>query len=507
MGGPHPGPGEGRYGIEARDQRCPRCGYAFSPGGRYCEGCGAALADSSTEEVGDSDRRERDLAIVAGVCDRGLRHATNEDAMGMAVVGTTMIAVVCDGVSSTPGSDRASKAAAETATAVLADTVRRHTEAAARLTAGAVGVGGGGAGPGLGGVAAAGGAGAGAGGHGGLAAAGRPETTGEFGRGPLGDAGGGAGVSEPSRFIATRQPDYRRAGYSASNDGLSYLAPPDEVAAEARLERFGYGGDPRDADPRDADPRDVDPRDVDPRDVDPRDVDPRDLDPLGLSPHRAGDGAGEDLELPTAPSRYGPGAFTPAHAERALHAATVAAQAAVARVPAVDGRIAPSCTLAAAVVTRNPDDTATVTVGWVGDSRVYVLGPEWCERLTTDDTWAVEAARAGLIPASAVETDRRAHTLTRWLGADAELDNIAPHVAVYPVRTPVTVLVCTDGLWNYVSRADEMAGVVDQLAADAPALDVSRHLTEHAIRRGGHDNVTVVTVRFSEWPAEDRERG
>jgi serine/threonine protein phosphatase PrpC len=449
MGDHHPDPGEGRYRIEPRDQRCPRCGYAFSPEAQYCEGCGALLADASSEEVGDSDHRERDLKIVAGVCDRGLRHATNEDAMGMAVVGTTMIAVVCDGVSSTPGSDRASRAAARTATAVLADTVRRHTEAAQRLGAGS-------GGPSPGGAA---------------------ETTGEYGRGALGETARTAPASEPSRFIATRQPGYHRSGYSASNDGLSYLAPPDEVAAEARLERFGYDhpGDHDHGQPDDL---------------------------LGVDHLRAADGRGEELELPTAPSRYGPGAFTPAHAERALHAATVAAQAAVARVPAVDGRIAPSCTLAAAIVTRNPDDTATVTVGWVGDSRVYVLGPEWCERLTTDDTWAVEAARAGLIPASAVETDRRAHTLTRWLGADAEVDNIAPHVAVYPVRTPVTVLVCTDGLWNYVSRADEMAGVVDQLEPGAPAIDVARHLTEHALRRGGHDNVTVVAVRFDEWPAE-----
>jgi PPM family protein phosphatase len=471
MGDRHPDPGEGRYRIEPRDQRCPRCGYAFSPEGQFCEGCGALLSDGSSEEVGDTDHRERDLNIVAGVCDRGLRHATNEDAMGMAIVGTTMIAVVCDGVSSTPGSDRASIAAARTATAVLADTVRRHTEAAQRMGADASG-GGGGAGGG--------------------------DSTGEFGRGVLGETARTAPASEPSRFIATRQPDYHRSGYSASNDGLAYLAPPDEVAAEARLERFGY--DERRRDPR----HDFHHDDHDHGQPD----DPLGIDQLRGGDERGGDGrggderGGDELELPTAPSRYGTGAFTPAHAERALHAATVAAQAAVARVPAVDGRIAPSCTLAAAIVTRNPDGTATVTVGWVGDSRVYVLGPEWCERLTTDDTWAVEAARAGLIPASAVETDRRAHTLTRWLGADAEADNIAPHVAVYPVRTPVTVLVCTDGLWNYVSRADEMAGVVDQLQPAAPAIDVARHLTNHALRRGGHDNVTVVAVRFDEWPPE-----
>jgi serine/threonine protein phosphatase PrpC len=134
-----------------------------------------------------------------------------------------------------------------------------------------------------------------------------------------------------------------------------------------------------------------------------------------------------------------------------------------------------------------------VTIGWVGDSRVYLLGPRWSERLSADDTWAAEAARAGLIPASEAETHRRAHTLTRWLGGDAE--DVAPHTAVFPIEAPATILVCSDGLWNYASRPDVMAAIVNQLPPDASAVEVGRHLIEFAIDQGGHDNITVITAR------------
>lgn len=56
---------------------------------------------------------------VAGCSDCGLRHATNQDAMSLAVrqgPGLAAVLVVADGVSSTPGAEEASLIAAETAT-------------------------------------------------------------------------------------------------------------------------------------------------------------------------------------------------------------------------------------------------------------------------------------------------------------------------------------------------------------------------------------------------------
>jgi serine/threonine protein phosphatase PrpC len=162
-----------------------------------------------------------------------------------------------------------------------------------------------------------------------------------------------------------------------------------------------------------------------------------------------------------------------------------------------DGRPVPSCTFAAAVVTAEADGTITLTAGWVGDSRIYLFGPRWCERVSDDDTWAAEAARAGIIPAADAETHRRAHTLTRWLGGDA--GDVTPHIRVHRLELPANVIVCSDGLWNYASRPDVLAGIAAQVPSGAPAVELARHLTAFAVDSGGHDNITVVAARVDDF--------
>jgi serine/threonine protein phosphatase PrpC len=69
------------------------------------------------------DHQEVDLGLLAGVTDRGLRHHRNEDAMELAVAqtgdGPVIVAVVCDGVSTSTRPDEASLAAAQAAEQVL----------------------------------------------------------------------------------------------------------------------------------------------------------------------------------------------------------------------------------------------------------------------------------------------------------------------------------------------------------------------------------------------------
>jgi PPM family protein phosphatase len=76
------------------------------------------------------DHTEVDLGAAAGVSDRGLRHLRNEDAMALASQqtpdGLVVVAVVCDGVSSSPRGDEAAQAAAEAALPVLLAAVRTH---------------------------------------------------------------------------------------------------------------------------------------------------------------------------------------------------------------------------------------------------------------------------------------------------------------------------------------------------------------------------------------------
>ena len=72
--------------------------------------------------------RRSTSGLVAGVTDRGLRHHRNEDAMALATAdtpaGPAVVAVVCDGVSTSARPDEASLAAARAAARVLLTAVR-----------------------------------------------------------------------------------------------------------------------------------------------------------------------------------------------------------------------------------------------------------------------------------------------------------------------------------------------------------------------------------------------
>jgi serine/threonine protein phosphatase PrpC len=131
---------------------CPSCGRLLEPQDKFCEACGARLAQPAPNNSNGSngsvrqiaagcpfcsspnvsadgycescgrrlpskrDSTEFDLGLVAGVSDRGLRHRRNEDAMALAATelntGPAAVAVVCDGVSGSPNADAAARAAA-----------------------------------------------------------------------------------------------------------------------------------------------------------------------------------------------------------------------------------------------------------------------------------------------------------------------------------------------------------------------------------------------------------
>jgi PPM family protein phosphatase len=144
---------------------------------------------------------------------------------------------------------------------------------------------------------------------------------------------------------------------------------------------------------------------------------------------------------------------------------------------------APSCTLVAAVVT--PEE---ITVAWIGDSRAYWIGATPA-KLTTDDTFAAQLVAAGLSEADAL-ANVNAHALARWVGADA--DEGPPNLTSLKPDGPGTLVLCSDGLWNYLPEAGELAAKVPP----GQPLAVASELTSIALEFGGHDNVTVVVVPF-----------
>jgi serine/threonine protein phosphatase PrpC len=211
-------------------------------------------------------------------------------------------------------------------------------------------------------------------------------------------------------------------------------------------------------------------------------------------PHEASETAAEvAAEALVAALRAGDG---PAAAT--LEAIRVAGKA-VAELAGADGtgRGAPACTLVSAVVRGD-----AVTVGWVGDSRAYWIPRTRTEsapplRLTEDDSWLAQVLAEGMLTPTQAAADRRAHAITAWLGKDAT--EVDPHVVTIEPESQGVVVICTDGLWNYLDNVEDLVAALPADALEAP-LDAARRLVEIALQSGGQDNITVAVLPFIAHP-------
>ena len=160
---------------------------------------------------------------------------------------------------------------------------------------------------------------------------------------------------------------------------------------------------------------------------------------------------------------------------------------------------APSCTIVAAVW-----DGSMITVGWSGDSRAYWIGSDGVLQLTSDHSWAQSQVDAGLAERDTALADPRAHAITRWLGPDAPTD--PPPIATYQPHRAGRLVVCSDGLWNYLQSAEDLTRCAAPGLRGQLPIDVARSLTSLALERGGHDNITVAVIDVSPAPLPDNDQ-
>jgi PPM family protein phosphatase len=156
--------------------------------------------------------------------------------------------------------------------------------------------------------------------------------------------------------------------------------------------------------------------------------------------------------------------------------------------PTVPGT-APSCTYVSAVV-----GPASVTVGWVGDSRIYWLADgDDSDLLTIDDTVATELVAEGMPEAEALAV-HQAHALSKWIGADA--GDVEPRVTTLEPAGPGAVLLCSDGLWNYLPEPEALRDALPGAPSETELIPAAAELTRQALELGGHDNITTVLVPY-----------
>jgi serine/threonine protein phosphatase PrpC len=151
-----------------------------------------------------------------------------------------------------------------------------------------------------------------------------------------------------------------------------------------------------------------------------------------------------------------------------------------------------------------------VTLCWLGDSRAYWLAQPASEsrQLTHDDSVAGGMIAAGLADQATAMASPHAHVLTRWLGGDAadlaDDPDRAPHVERFSPPGLGVLMVCSDGLWNYLPEAADLAALAMPEALTDPH-GAAVHLVQFAIDAGGADNITVVLIPYPRPYAQDSE--
>lgn len=128
-------------------------------------------------------------------------------------------------------------------------------------------------------------------------------------------------------------------------------------------------------------------------------------------------------------------------------------------------------------------------IAHVGDSRAYLYRDGKVQQLTFDHSWVAEQVRAGFLTEQEARESRFRHIITRSVGfeRDVQVDG-----SVTPVRVGDCLILCSDGLSNFVEEADLIEVLSRQLYRDVPQV-----LVDLANARGGDDNITVVLIHIA----------
>lgn len=137
-------------------------------------------------------------------------------------------------------------------------------------------------------------------------------------------------------------------------------------------------------------------------------------------------------------------------------------------------------TVVAAIAT---DDFTTIA--HLGDSRAYIVG-EQITQITRDHSVVQSLVESGKLTQEEARVHPRKNVITKALGIE---ENVFPENSRCDFALGESLLLCTDGLTNYVDTK-----VIKSIFENSQIENVVDSLIEEANRSGGGDNITAVTV-------------
>lgn len=134
-------------------------------------------------------------------------------------------------------------------------------------------------------------------------------------------------------------------------------------------------------------------------------------------------------------------------------------------------------------------------LGWVGDSRAYLLSNNHCQQLTQDHTMIQYLLDKGAISPSEAENSNTKNMLSRALGVK---DNVDVDLLSTVISPADIVMLSTDGLHDYLT-VNEITGYMSQYRQNYSnknnKLPVA--MVKQSIAQGSKDNITLGLISVS----------
>ena len=139
-----------------------------------------------------------------------------------------------------------------------------------------------------------------------------------------------------------------------------------------------------------------------------------------------------------------------------------------------------------------------ITIGHVGDSRLYRFRDDVLERLTHDHSLVEEFVRQGKLTPEEAEVHPQRSIITRALGPEPEVE---VDTYTHTGRDGDVYLINSDGLTGMINETR-----VAEILRESESLEVAAQaLIDAANENGGKDNITVVLFRLGDDGGEEDE--
>jgi serine/threonine protein phosphatase PrpC len=147
-----------------------------------------------------------------------------------------------------------------------------------------------------------------------------------------------------------------------------------------------------------------------------------------------------------------------------------------------------ACELTLAVI-----EGRTVTVGHVGDSRLYRIRDGRMEKITLDHSPVGEREDRGEITEGEAMSHPRRNEVYRDVGSEPRQPNDPGFIEIFRTSLPpdAAILISSDGLTDMVPR-EEMLRIIGSYSKDPQRI--AQSLVDAANEAGGKDNITVVFI-------------